>query len=273
MPQPLHFIAGLPRAGTTLLCNILAQNKQHYVSPTSGLCQLISDLQVNWKNIEFFKAQNLDTVYGRIPNLLKGTISGYYDKELKAKKIVFDKNRGWANKIITLQTLYGKNVKVVFPVRNVNEILMSFESKQQDSVFINASAETGTRTSRCMNMLNMPSALMGAINAYRNVKEQGLEDSLVIVSYADLCNNPELTLDYIHAQLRIPSYNYDFKNVKQLTSEHDTYHGFAPNSLHSVKEGETQPYKPSDYKKFLSKKVYSYVNQEFSDINSLAATN
>ena len=36
----LFFVSGLPRAGSTILVNLLGQNPAHHVTPTSGMIEL-----------------------------------------------------------------------------------------------------------------------------------------------------------------------------------------------------------------------------------------
>ena len=48
----------MPRAGSTLLQNIRAQNPDFYVTPTSGLLELIFGARLNYTNSPEFKAQD-----------------------------------------------------------------------------------------------------------------------------------------------------------------------------------------------------------------------
>ncbi len=43
----VHFLGGLPRAGSTLLMNLLGQNPKFTVTPTSGLLELIIE-SIHW---------------------------------------------------------------------------------------------------------------------------------------------------------------------------------------------------------------------------------
>jgi sulfotransferase len=38
--KKIHFINGMPRSGSTLLCNILAQNPKFHVTPTSYVAEV-----------------------------------------------------------------------------------------------------------------------------------------------------------------------------------------------------------------------------------------
>ena len=54
----IFYQSSMPRAGSTLLQNILAQNPDFYVTPTSGLLELIFGARLNYTNSPEFKAQD-----------------------------------------------------------------------------------------------------------------------------------------------------------------------------------------------------------------------
>ena len=58
MPPKIFYQSSMPRAGSTLLQNILAQNPSFYVTPTSGLLELVFGARVNYTNSPEFKAQD-----------------------------------------------------------------------------------------------------------------------------------------------------------------------------------------------------------------------
>lgn len=49
-------MAGFPRAGSTLLANILTQNNKLYPTPTSGLVGSVINLKDNWRNSDIYKS-------------------------------------------------------------------------------------------------------------------------------------------------------------------------------------------------------------------------
>ena len=55
----IFFQSSLPRAGSTLLQNILGQNPDFYVTPTSGVLELLYSARQNYTNDNAFKAQDL----------------------------------------------------------------------------------------------------------------------------------------------------------------------------------------------------------------------
>src|ERR1700722_12781213 len=58
MPPKIFYQSSMPRAGSTLLQNILAQNPDFYVTPTSGLLELVFGARLSYTNSAEFKAQD-----------------------------------------------------------------------------------------------------------------------------------------------------------------------------------------------------------------------
>jgi hypothetical protein len=57
--EKLFFQSSLPRAGSTLLQNILAQNPSIYATPTSGVLELIFAARGNYTNSLFNRFNEL----------------------------------------------------------------------------------------------------------------------------------------------------------------------------------------------------------------------
>ena len=53
--KKFYFIAGLPRSGSTLLANILAQNPKFHTTSTSGVMDVMFGVRNNWDNLIEFK--------------------------------------------------------------------------------------------------------------------------------------------------------------------------------------------------------------------------
>ena len=52
----IYFLAGLPRSGSTLLANILAQHPQIHVTPTSGVVDMLVQVRNSWDRNDAFQA-------------------------------------------------------------------------------------------------------------------------------------------------------------------------------------------------------------------------
>src|SRR4051794_4991565 len=52
------FISGLPRSGSTLLANLLAQNPRFHASATSGILDVVFGVRNHWDQLPQFQAMD-----------------------------------------------------------------------------------------------------------------------------------------------------------------------------------------------------------------------
>jgi len=93
MVEKIFYQSSLPRCGSTLLQNILAQNPDIYSSPTSGLCDLLINAKSNYTNAIEFKAQDGKIMDNGFKGFCKGGLYGFYNN-ITDRKYVVDKCRG-----------------------------------------------------------------------------------------------------------------------------------------------------------------------------------
>ena len=78
--KTIHFISGLPRSGSTLLCNILAQNPRFHTTATSGIMDIMFMVRNNWDTLVEFRAHPDEEAKERG---LKGSLEKSYDTTAK----------------------------------------------------------------------------------------------------------------------------------------------------------------------------------------------
>lgn len=233
-------VAGLPRSGSTLLQQILGQNPRHHVTPTSGVPMMITGIQQQWTGHEPYIAQGLPVVAPRIAKGISGFISGFYMNEVASGKLIFDKSRMWPSCIELVEESFNAKMKVILCVRNVPDILASFERIYRKNTMFQRGHMPPTAEGRAINHLRNDSVVGASINSVHDVWSRGLNDRLVVVPFNELCSKPKETLERIHNELGIPQFKYDFDNVRQITHEDDTAFGFAPGTLHNIREGKVE---------------------------------
>ena len=97
--KEIFFISGLPRSGSTLLCNILAQNPEIFVTKaTSGCIEILFSIRNQWDRITEHQAEGINR--DQLKNVLNGVVNTYH---LTDKNIIFDKGRGWLSFIETIE--------------------------------------------------------------------------------------------------------------------------------------------------------------------------
>jgi sulfotransferase len=232
MDNGLHFISGLPRAGSTLLGAILRQNPRFHAGMTSPVGGLFMALQ------GAMSRRNEGAVFIDEPRkreLLKGVFSNFY-YSVHPKQLVFDTNRAWCTKLPTLVRLFPQ-AKVICCVRHVPWIMDSIERLIRQNAFelsgifgYEASNTVYTRVAR----LAASDGLVGfAIDALREAFWGEYADRLILVGYEALAKQPEDTLRQLYEFLDEPWYDHDLDNVEYEADEFDLALG-TPN-LHTVR--------------------------------------
>jgi sulfotransferase len=235
MDRKFFFLGGLPRAGSTLLCNILAQNPDLHCTHTSGCLDVMFGIRNNWHQLIEHRAHPDDAALQRV---LSGILHNYYADV--AKPVIIDKSRGWLSLIEMIEAALQTKVKILVPVRDIRDVLTSFEKLWRET------SKTGQVPGEAENYFqfqttrgrsefwlrnNQPVGL--AIQRIRDALQRGYRDRLWFVPFEQLTANPSKTLMDIYYFLGLPPFSHDFDDVKQVTTENDEVHGFR--GLHTIR--------------------------------------
>ncbi len=261
-PKTIHFIAGLPRSGSTLLCNILNQNPRFNATSTSGILDVIIAIRNQWENVVTLQASPNKTGKDAV---VKGILQNYYNNV--DRPVVFDKSRGWPAYIELAEFILEQPVKLLVPVRPIVDVLSSFEKlyrknahnwqfPQEKSNF----AQFQTVEGRADIFMNAEQPVGMAYNRIRDAMARGFKDRMVFVEFEHLTSHPTKTMNAIYDFLGEEYYEHDFNNVEQSTSENDDIHGIP--GLHTIRS-KVEPIE-SDAKIILGTTAYEkYKNAEF----------
>ena len=74
MVIPLVLCSGMPRSGSTLLQNLLAQCPRHHCTATNDLLDLLCVVRDKWMTCPGFIAQGLREIEPRVVGLLRGAV-------------------------------------------------------------------------------------------------------------------------------------------------------------------------------------------------------
>lgn len=232
--RQLHFISGLPRSGSTLLSNILAQNEKFHVTSTSGILNILVMIRNQWDNFEEFKASPDDAAKKRV---LKGVLDAYHNED----KIIFDKSRGWLAYLEMAEMILGRKAKVLVPVRDLRDVIASFEKIWRENTKLRPLsqevanlADWQTLDGRCKIWANSAQPVGIAYNRIKDALQRGFKDRMHFVRFEDLTSKPERTMKKVYAFLEEDYFEHDFENVEQVTQENDLLAYGIPN-LHTIR--------------------------------------
>jgi sulfotransferase len=208
----IHFISGLPRAGSTLLAALLRQNPRLHAGMTSPVGSLFIAL------LREMSQGNETALFiddDRRAAILRALFDGYYKNE-HPSRLVFDTNRLWCSKLPLLTALFPE-ARVICTVRHVPWILDSLERLIRRNRFelskIFNFEPSGTVYSR-VEGLGAGNGLVGfAWNALREAYFGEEADRLLLVSYETLTSSPQVALDAIYDFIGEPRFLHDPGNV------------------------------------------------------------
>ena len=241
MNKKYYFMAGLPRAGSTLLSTLLNQNPRLYSGPSSPV------LGAMFATHENFIGNELYTGYPKpdAANKIVGSIieNWYYDIE---KPIVMDKNRAWCARVPFIEGYIKQEAKIIVPVRRIDEILASiltmikrnpFKDGQPrinfvDEYLVKNNIPINDET-RCQHLLNNDGIVWESLNATKLGVDEGYSDKFHYVDYNDLVNDPQTELNKIYTFLGEESFEHTFDNLSNQHREDDlTTYGLS--DMHEV---------------------------------------
>ena len=238
-----YFMAGLPRSGSTMLSAILNQNPRFYSGPSSPVTGLMIMLEQQISQDELFRAFPKNEQAGQI---IANVIKHYYsDVE---EPVIFDKNRSWVNRIHYIPGYFGREAKIICPVRNTSEILSSFIAMHKRNPYevngkINFLDEMLVKSNISLTDENRCQLLMSEMGivgqSYAGLKQalmEGKQKSLHFVEYEDLVTNTEATMRKLYEFLGEKYYEaHDYENLENVHKENDAeVYGFS--DMHDIRK-------------------------------------
>jgi sulfotransferase len=266
--ENIFFNSSLPRSGSSLIQNILAQNPDFYVTPTSGVLELMYAARSNYSNSAEFKAQDSNLMKKGFLSFCKKGLYGFYEP-LTDRKYVVDKSRGWGIHFNFLEQILDNEPKIICMVRDPRDILASMEKnfrKNQhiDSGILNWSTSKGTTTAkRIDDWINSPPIGL-AFERLNEIIKQGLDKKILFIRYEDLLNNPNFELKRIYNYFNINEFIHDFNYIEQITQEDDSVYGIFGD--HKIKN-KLEPLKHS-YKDVFSKEENDWIYNNYFWFNN-----
>ena len=231
MEKEIFFINGMPRSGSTLLCNILAQNPEFHVTPTSGLSDIVSNIHDLWQKHPSIKAS--EPVEKQL-QIIRDMIHSYHTDT--DRPIVFNKSRGWSQLLELVELSLDRPIKILTTTRKLTCILASFEKlyrkelKNINSPMLRV-PEMSILSGRVNSWAN--GVVGSAFNSIQDACLRGYSDRFHLIDYDNLTSSPKNVMTNVYKFLEKPYFEHDFSNVQQYTHEKDIEHGFS--DLHTIR--------------------------------------
>jgi len=227
--ENLFFQSSLPRAGSTMLQNILAQNPDIYATPTSGVLELVFAARENYSTSPEFIAQDKDLMKKGYTAFCKEGMDAFYNA-ITDKKYVVDKSRGWGIHFDFLTSIRGEEPKIICMVRDLRDVFASMEGNfrknpEKSQGIVNWSTGQATTVPKRIDFWIQNPPVGMAIERLQEIIRTGNDAKILFIKYEDLCLYPDSIMTKIYQYLGIPFYKHDFDNIEQVTKEDDEVYG------------------------------------------------
>jgi sulfotransferase len=228
-------LAGVPRAGATLLSAILSQNPSIHTEGHSPMCQLMWDTYLSYQdkcNREFAahgKDHRLPKIIGQIPHTYYcPTDASGNDivSDPSIRRIVVDRCRSWTNgcNLNMLRSAVDSNIKVIVMVRPLIEVVESYAH-----LFSNNHMAT-TLDQVLPQLLN--SGTEPIVRAWEGVnwakewcKNNPDDKTFIFVTYDELITDTSNTILRIYQHCGWDTFDHDFTNIVMKNPENEKING------------------------------------------------
>lgn len=264
MPEKVFFQSSMPRSGSTMFQNIMGQNPDFYVTPTSGLLDMLYSSRTTFNNLPEYKAQDYEIVKSAFLGYCKGALMGYFDA-LTDKKYVLDKSRGWGIYRPFADAFYP-DPKIVCFVRDLKDIVCSFEKIYRtnmplfDMVRDEKNARNTTVHKRVDEWMHPANPVGRAVERLFEMIREGYDDKILFIKYEDFCLYPEAQMIRVYEYFGLPHFSHDFDKIEQITQEDDDAFGIGRN-IHTIRP--KLEIKQSDAKNVLGADICEWLHNTY----------
>ncbi len=222
-------VTGLPRAGSTLLCQLLAQHPEiHCEGHSSPLCNTLLGIRRMVSDDSFFLSQldvSFETTYANLASAMQGFLRGWHHD--CGKRAVVDKNRAWLHAVEMLLHIEPE-ARLIVCLRELGQIYGSIEAQHQRTIlvdFIDHLADFD-RFGRA-DMLFAKDKIIGAplisLHAVTDLPKR-VQDRLYFLRYEDLMQQPAQCMSHIYAWLGLSPHAINPEHLPLGIQESDSHY-------------------------------------------------
>lgn len=250
MIKKIFYNSSLPRAGSTLIQNILAQNPLIHSTPTSGIFEMYMQARSYFSNGLEFRAQDQEIMEAGFKGMLRDGLYGFYNA-ITDRPYVMEKSRGWGMERDFIHA-FDPNPKIICMVRDIRAIYASMEKKYRNNPLVDAGVVnwgnlTGTTTDKRITVWSNNPPIGPSMDRLYQTLLAGTHKHILFIKFEELCLDPDTQLKRVYEYLELPYFQHDFNNISQYSHEDDKWYGIFGD--HIIR-GELKPVK-DDYREVL----------------------
>lgn len=222
-------VTGLPRAGSTLLCQLLAAHPDiHCEGQSSPLCNALLGIRRMVSEDQFFLSQldnSFERSYRHLASAMRGFLRGWHQG--CGKTVVVDKNRAWLHAIEMLLHIEPE-ARLIVCLRELGQVYGSIESQHQRTIlvdFIDHLADFD-RFGRADMLFAKDKAIGAPLVSLQAVVDlpKSVQERLYFVRFEDLMEQPAKCMSHLYAWLGLPPFEIDPEDLKTGIQESDSHY-------------------------------------------------
>ncbi|MGI9486274.1 MAG: sulfotransferase family protein [Geminicoccaceae bacterium] len=260
--KAFHVVTGLPRSGSTLLCNVLNQNPQFHASSTSVLAQSVAGLSNLWSNSPEIKsdlAHDKTATEARLSRSIKALCESWYADR---KGVVFDKSRAWVFHYLALQQVFPE-AKIIAVVRDLRAVFASVEKQHQKNPILDYAASPAEKTVfvRADQMFSPDGMIGGPIQGVMDLISRQ-PPGMIVIQFETFVKSPALIMEKLYAELGEKPHAHDFEAVENTATDLDAIY------LHKFPhEGSGKIEPVDDWQTYTPPDIAQQIMQRFPNYN------
>lgn len=227
--KQLICVSGLPRAGSTLLCQLLGHHPAIYSSGhSSPLVQVLNQLRSSLSDNQFHLAQfdvDAELVYERMVRAFRGFVDGWFAETDRG--CVVDKSRGWLNQIEMAQLL-SPSCRMLVCVREPGQIFGSIESRHQRTLLMDFPDHLAELApyERADRLFSREGVIGWPLQAISNLQDRppSMQERLFYVVFEHLMAEPVAVMREVFEWLELEPLTLDPDRLEVRPHESDSYY-------------------------------------------------
>ncbi len=224
-------VTGLPRAGSTLLCQLLDMHPDiHSEGHSSPLLHCLTELRYQISDDPFLLSQldiNFERSYARLKSAYRGFMHGWFAEATQPWLV--DKNRDWLNQLDLLLTL-NPSARLIVCVRDLGQVIGSIEAQHQQTVLLDFPNHLANLSSydRTDALLAKEGLVGGPLRSIEAMQDQlsSTQNLVYYMVFEDLIREPDAVMQSIFKWLGVDSIPINTTALPTKPHESDSHYRF-----------------------------------------------
>lgn len=264
--KSFNIVTGMPRSGSTLLCNILSQNPAFHAGATSPLPEIISAMIQRFSNspeIQGALLRDKQATQDKLAGMIHGCIEAWYSDQ---DKIIFDKSRGWSFNANLLHELYD-DIKIIVTVRDLRSVFGSIEKQhRKTSMFDLAGSPVEKTLFARADLFMQPEGMIGQCAIGCQDVMARARGNVYVLQYEAFSVDPGTKVKEIYNFLGLEHFDHNFDDIENVSHEPDA---LWLNKFPHTGDGEVKPTDKAEWKDYLTPDIGQAIFARYPNYNTL----